>query len=344
MSSSSSNVSCLATSNLKIYAGSLTDPVFASSRTCIVVPCNSITLKNYGATRVVVEKYPYGDVAGLRQPIPGGSVSCYRDRQLPGQIIVKRPEPIEFPSAQLLDENSQRLLEKKIFENEEKPHICTIISQYCIGEAIDCNNSISTSMLNQEQFEVVKEQIQGDTRYNRVLYFNKSLTKLAKLIKTGKLDVENVVFPIGIGHGGCSLKTYWLKKYIPLINYFSKQVSVPTIISTPDHVFRKIMGSTKPDSEYYQFCKYFQVATIFKDNTIAGRLKRLEDENDEVDLEEIIRINEKEEKAEEEEEEVEEEVNRKVKKRRIEPQLEINLVSQEEEVETSDSDKLFICI
>ena len=342
MASTSNNINCLSSSNLKIYAGSLTDPVFASRRSCIVVPCNSLTLKNYGSTRVVVEKYPYGDVAGLRQPIPGGSIACYRDRQLPGQIIVKRPEPIEFPPAQLLDENSQRLLEKKIFENGEKPHICTIIPQYCIGEPIDCNNSISSSMLNQEEFEVVKEQIRGDTRFNRVLYFQRCLNKLAKLIKTGKLDVKNVVFPIGIGHGGCSLKTYWLKKYIPLINYFSKQVTIPTIISTPDYIFRKIMSSTKPDTELFPFCKYFQIAEQYIPNTIASRLKRLEDETDEVDLEEIIRINEKENEEEEDDEEEDEEMNRKVKKRKLEP--EITLVSQEEEVETCDSDELFICI
>lgn len=191
-SSSSHSSAC------KLMYAFLTDDIFNNEKTCIILNQNSLSYRNFGRCLDVVEKYSYGDVAGLRKPDKYMKMySQYEDRGEEGDCIVKHP-PHYFPG----------------------PTIVTLITQYGIGRPIEDNNIASKIVKNSRNNDLVSH-LTGDSMERRCHLFNRSMFKLCVLMSSSSRDyIKNIIIPVGIGRSG-KVDDIWLTKYLPVIHSFS---------------------------------------------------------------------------------------------------------------------------
>ena len=184
----------------KLTFGYLSDEVYNQSSFCLTVVQNSVSLKNFGTTADIVEKYPYSDIAGKRY---GSEELQYfarlEDRSREGGLHVCRPPMYT-----------------------EGPVIATMIHQYGIGRPIDENN-IGKRMLQNCKDTAVISRLEEDTTENRIIYFNRSMFKLAVELSKPENDyIKKILIPVGLGRR--CLDDVWLKKYAPVISVFAKDM------------------------------------------------------------------------------------------------------------------------
>ena len=179
------------------YIGSLVDDVLDSERVCIVTSTNAITCKNYGLTKTVVSRYPYGDVAGMRYTEIGRNYACSRDRGLAGTVI-----------------------ENHHSTNVDKPTIVTMVTQYGIGTSIE-DNSFAQQAVMYSKDEKHVESLRRDTKQERIINFNQCLDEMrTRLLSKQFQDIEFLVLPFGVGRPG-KLDNVWIHYYYRAIEEFA---------------------------------------------------------------------------------------------------------------------------
>ena len=148
------------TLHFKLAHGRIADDIFNKQHICIVVSTNSITCKNFGMVRDIVQKYPYADVAGLSYSHPGwGDTAVLEDRSPEGSVYINQP-PIYQHGAT----------------------VATIISQYGIGECVE-ENTRAKEIIEKSADILYTSRLRHDTLQNRITYFDKSLFKLSLQLK-----------------------------------------------------------------------------------------------------------------------------------------------------------------
>ena len=177
------------------------DPIFNRKDTLIVIYQNCVSYKNYGRSQYVVEKYPYGDVAGRRKPCDFlKSISRVEDRGHMGDCIINGPP-----------------------EDVQGPTIATLMTQFGIGRPLETNNIAQKIVENSKNLNLVY-RLKNDTSEGRQLSFSHSMFKLTfSLARINKDHIKNIVIPVGIGKSG-SIDDVWLTKYLPVIHKFSNEM------------------------------------------------------------------------------------------------------------------------
>ena len=183
-----------------IINGSLSDRRFNKENICLVVGLNSVSCKNVGAVKDLVELYPYCNVAGIRFTKQGSrSIAQVRDRNPEGTAIINLP-PIY----------------------RSNPTVASLICQFGMSSPVECN-SIAQQMIKTSYDGDLKYRLRRDTTVDRIFYFEKCLRHLEKKLEKSKYShIDYVMFPLGIGRAG-RVDTVWLKRYLPLIFSFSRE-------------------------------------------------------------------------------------------------------------------------
>ena len=111
----------------------LTHEIFNNDDCCIVLNQNSLTYRNFGRCDYVVEKYPYGDVAGLRKPDKHMKMYARcEDRSIEGDCIINSPP-----------------------HYVNGPTIATLITQFGIGRPFEHNNIAQKIVKNNRNKDLV---------------------------------------------------------------------------------------------------------------------------------------------------------------------------------------------
>ena len=176
----------------------LTNEVFNVENTCIVLNQNSLSYKNFGRCYDIVEKYPYGDVAGLRTPDKFmKSYARYEDFGQEGECVIKSPP-----------------------HYAEAPTIATLITQFGIGRPIEDNNIAKKIVKNHRNQDLVN-RLSRDTCERRGYLFDHAMFRLGFLLSSLSRDhIKNIIIPAGIARCG-QVDDIWLTKYLPAIHKFS---------------------------------------------------------------------------------------------------------------------------
>lgn len=191
----------------KVVLGSISSLAFKRNSTCLVTATNSVTCKNFGLAKDLVSAYPYGDVAGLRYTKPGVSYACERDRGVAGTAILSRGE----------DEKDM-----------EKPVICTLVSQYGIGDSIERNVYAQASVQYSSDVHHVNN-LRKDTEDGRLDNFSAALRDMKDALSRSEYDfVKYVLLPAGIGRRG-QIDKLWLSYYLPCISSMSGALKGKTV-------------------------------------------------------------------------------------------------------------------
>ena len=179
----------------------MNDNIFNKSEVCLVVSQNSVSFRNFGCTGDIVRKYPYADVAGLREADHNlKSFSKFKHRDAEG-------------SAKL----------KTAAVGDEGPVVGTLITQYGIGRPLEENN-ISKKIVQYCPDTAVTSHLTLDTQEKRIVHFTLSAIRLAEQLSLSYYDrVKTVIFPVGIGRSG-KVDNIWLIKYLPAIYSFANDM------------------------------------------------------------------------------------------------------------------------
>ena len=176
----------------------LTNEVFNDDDTCIVLNQNSVSYRNFGRCSNAVDKYPYGDVAGLRKPDQHIKIYAqYEDRGIEGECIIKSP-PLYVKG----------------------PTIATLITQYGIGRAFE-NNNIAQKIVNNSRNKDIATHLSRDSDERRNYWFKHAIFNMGVLLSSPTYDhIKNIIIPAGIGRTG-QVDDEWLSHYLPTIHKFS---------------------------------------------------------------------------------------------------------------------------
>ena len=190
------------TPHFKLAHERISSEIFDRKHVCIVIPSNSITCKNFGIVRDVVQKYPYGDVAGLRYShTTWGNIAVLEDRSPEGSVHINQP-PIY---------------------RREGATIATIITQYGMGECVE-ENVRAKQIVETSDDILYTSRLKCDTLQNRIIYFDNSLFNLSRQLKKPEFDhIRQVVIPAGIGRRG-KMDNIWLTRYFPIITNFALDI------------------------------------------------------------------------------------------------------------------------
>ena len=230
----------------KLMFTSITNSMFDKPDVCLVISQNSVSCRNFGCVEGIVEKYPYSDVAGLRQakPImPSYSIANHRDGE--GYVHLKKP---------------------KIYG--DGPVVSTLITQYGIGRPVEDNN-IAQKIIKSCPDAAITSHLKKDSMENRVNYFNKCMFNLAQLLRTLEYSyIKNIIIPVGIGRSA-KVDDIWLTKYLPLIfvfcndmkKYNKRVILTMSQSSETDAIYESCNGQA---AVYYKELKSLPVLT-FKD-------------------------------------------------------------------------------
>ena len=204
----------------KLIFVNVCDEVPNSSSTCIVLNTNSVSYKNYGRVSSIVEKYPYADVAGLRQP--SEKIHFYarkEDRHNEGEAVVCTP-PIY----------------------SEGPVVVTLISQYGIGRPVD-ENRIAKKMIEKCPEVEVRLKLKADTEKKRISNFKKCVENLKVKLEKNE-EVKKIIFPVGISRSG-NADPCWLCEYLPIIHDLANDMSKlkkEVLIATSETYMKMLVG------------------------------------------------------------------------------------------------------
>ena len=179
----------------------MNDSTFNRSDVCLVVGQNSVSFKNFGCTGDIVQKYPYADVAGLREPDRNlKSFSKFKHRDAEGSVQLKAPPA-----------------------GDKGPAVGTLITQYGIGRPLEENN-ISKKIVQHCPDTAVTSHLKLDTQEKRSVHFTMGMIKLSELLSLSYYKhIKSVIFPVGIGRSG-KADNIWLIKYLPSIYSFTKDM------------------------------------------------------------------------------------------------------------------------
>ena len=181
----------------------LSDEKLNKDDTLLVYGHNAIGCKNFGIAKDIVDKYPYSDVAGLRNKDTMTTyIAAEENRGREGSCIINSP-PLYIKG----------------------PKTATLISQYGFSKSIE-NNPITQKIVKRcKQMSYVRH-LQADTQDNRLNYFNKCLFSLARKVTDDSefTDIKNIILPLGIGRG--IVDEFWLCYYFPIINQFAHDISM----------------------------------------------------------------------------------------------------------------------
>ena len=174
------------------------DQVFNSEKNCIVLNQNSISYKNFGRCKDIIEKYPYGNVAGLRKPDETIKIySRYEDCDQEGECIIKSP-PYYV----------------------ESPTIATLITQFGIGRPVEDNN-ITKNIIKNLQNQDLVNRLSRDSCERRRHLFGRAIFRLGFLLSSPTRDhIKNIIIPAGIARRG-QVDDIWLTEYLPPIHKLS---------------------------------------------------------------------------------------------------------------------------
>ena len=183
-------------SKCKVMYGHVSDDLFNREDTCLVVNQNCLSYRNFGRCYDIVEKYPYGDVAGLRKPDKFMKMyAALHERGVGGDCLLKAPP-----------------------HYKEGPTIATLISEYGIGPPIE-ENTIAQKIVQSGRNQDLVRHFSRDTKEQRGKYFKQALRKLGRLL-TSQNHLKNIIIPLGIGRRG-QADHFWLTHYLPLIHRLS---------------------------------------------------------------------------------------------------------------------------
>ena len=176
----------------------VTDDVFNAENTCIVLNQNSLSYRNFGRCFDIVEKYPYGDVAGLRKPDKYMKMYAqYEDFGQEGECVIKSPP-----------------------HYKEGPTIATLITQFGIGRPIEDNN-IAKKIVNKHRNKDLVQRLSKDSCEQRGHLFSQAMFRLGFFMSLSSRDhIKNIIIPSGIARSG-EVDDIWLTKYLPVIHKFS---------------------------------------------------------------------------------------------------------------------------
>ena len=194
--------------NIPFINGNITDKNLNQSNILLLHTSDSIACKNYGISCILVEKYPYCDIAGLRcMDMDFKRYARKQDRSEEGTAYIHSP-PLYTKGVK----------------------IGTLISQYGPGPPYEENKESQNFIRNCQEtpFRCGKtpliKRLREDTVKNIIYYFNKSLFSLANILKREEyFEVKKIVIPIGIGCRG--VDEVWLKRYYNVITKFVHEVN-----------------------------------------------------------------------------------------------------------------------
>ena len=229
------------TPRFKLAHSRISEDEYNNEDVLIVVSSNSVSCKNFGLTRDVVQKYPYADVAGIRRPPhTWHNTAVLEDRSPEGSVYINQP-PIY----------------------RSGPTVATLITQYGVGKSVE-ENPYAKQIIERSGDFLYTSRLENDTLQNRIIYFDKCLLKLASYLKKDEFNhIKRVVIPAGIGRQG-KMDNIWLTKYLPILGNFAGDI----------HQFGKVCIVLTSD-EYLKFTES-RVKNSQNDNLI-NCVKQLSD-------------------------------------------------------------------
>ena len=184
----------------KLMYVNVADEILNSTSTCIILNTNAVSFKNFGRLASIVEKYPYADVAGRRQP--SETIDFYARKEdigVEGEAVVSTP-PVY----------------------SEGPTVITLVSQFGIGRPIN-ENKIAKKMSEKCPDSEIRKKLKADTEVNRISYFKDCIQNAkSKLEKMN--DVKKIVIPVGISRSG-NADPCWLCEYLPSIHELANEMN-----------------------------------------------------------------------------------------------------------------------
>ncbi len=161
-------------------------------RNCIVYPINAVSYKQYGIAKDLHNKYPHEDTA--RRRLYKLSRCITGDRSDPGSIRIQAPG-----------------------EGVKLPHLIALVIQFGFGPPIE-ENEIAAQAVTTSRDVHYSDGLQQDTAANRLEYFKMCINKVI-VFAMGCKDIDRLIIPAGIGHGGVA-NTRWSDLYLPIIQKY----------------------------------------------------------------------------------------------------------------------------
>ena len=206
------------TPRFKLAHSRISEDKYNNEDVLIVVSSSSVTCKNFGLTRDVVQKYPYADVAGNRRPpCTWYNTAMLEDRSPEGSVYINQP-PIY----------------------RSGPTVATLITQYGVGKPVE-ENPYAKQIIERSGDVLYTSRLENDSLQNRIIYFDKCLLKLASYLKNSEFNhIKRVIIPAGIGRQG-KMDNIWLTEYLPILGNFAgdiQQMSKQCIVLTSDEYLK----------------------------------------------------------------------------------------------------------
>ena len=223
---------------VKLYVGSIEDKLFSDSRVGVINCINAATLRNYGVTKRIYDKFPYGDVVSGRRPAPGGSICCKTDRPRPGTVETKINWKPEYAS-QFFDVHEQIEQMNKMDDCNMSPIIFNCITSFNIGDVFN-KNDISKRAAKYESDPEMKKLIKNDRLTDRAAHFAICLDKIKDYLTETSIELKFFVIPIGSGSGTPELDPLWVSIYVEFLRKFAAETTLDVVICTYKPTFYKI--------------------------------------------------------------------------------------------------------
>ena len=226
----------------------LTDEIFNADDTCIVLNQNSLSYRNFGRCFDIVDKYPYGDVAGLRKPDKYMKIYA-EDFGQEGECVIKSPP-----------------------HYKEGPTIATLITQFGIGRPIEDNN-IAKKVIHKHRNKDLVYRLSKDSCEQREYLFGHAMFRLGFLLSLSSRDhIKNIIIPSGIARSG-EVDEIWLTKYLPAIHKFSidmENLGKRVVILLP-HYVQELLEQKYKNCENVKHDVMFQYKTLIENLPVVDK-------------------------------------------------------------------------